>query len=329
MDGLRYQAKRKFLSAQKLRPRPPEETIPLVTVRKSRSGDTSMKHEDVRPAEIIQRANQPVAGGGDAAGSASLRIAQLESDSDHAIYFDGKTFLDLYQAFDLDLCWLSLLRYSVYGFQHLEVTPASNGDRFLQFYLKTVNYTLIWSHNLAQSSTNGVMISRLVYSREHHDLIYRNFSQAIDVHRDLVDDPRFCSFIAAISLNDYIQDYLLEQNFGIREVEIGTRHGTWSDPGRNDRPTIQKLARLSKDTGFCLANLTSLAQHASVAKDLLQSFDFTGAKSNPKSASKIEEATPLLTYQIDAAQNSIATQQERGRIQQSIVSTILSSIFQL
>lgn len=331
MDGLRSQARNNFLRTQHFEPQRLESTIPLITVRKTVSGDTSIEHEGVRPIEVVHQATQPIGEYENRAIAASLRIVRIDGDADGVLYVSGKTFIDLFEAFDLDFCWLSMLQQSVYGFHHLQCPPSPlKSSNPFNFYLKTVLYTLLWSYNPADASTKAIMITRIACSQRYHDELYCDFVQSVSIHRDLVDDPRFCSFITGINLVSWLHYSILQQLDVIRGVEIETGHGTWtSSRQRSDRPVTQRLVELSKETGLSLSYLANLPRHVCIAKILLQNFNSLGTGSNAMSVSKIEEVATFLADQVNAAENSVSYLQERARTQQSVVNISPTSAIQL
>lgn len=123
----------------------------------------------------------------------------------------------------------------------------------------------------------------------------------------------------------WIEDYIAVEPLKIRDIEASTGHGSWVQGGEKFRsPNTEALAEMSKRTGGSLSVLANISRHVSMAKNLL-GYLTTNTESLSgdfviQSIEKITEAALVLKCQNESAELHVVYLQERGRVQQSVVS---------
>ena len=123
--------------------------------------------------------------------------------------------------------------------------------------------------------------------------------------KDLIDDWRFCSFLCAVQLVQWIEDSVGENLTRIRFTEARTEHGTWLEQGEGILPPgPDELVEKSRVMGVSLTALANVARHASIARTILCNLSSNRQPSHPTSNHTLTSNTS--TSQASAPQSTPA-----------------------
>lgn len=219
---------------------------------------------------------------------------------------------------------------SIYGSYHVQGPNSSASVHNLHnYFINTVAYSLIWSHDTVDTSTKVTVIPKFSDCLRDRDAIFAHFVTSRKQHMDLIDHPQFISFICGVELVLWLDEYTRREHPTIRDIETRTGHGNWKTPGKAQLGT-EELAELSKQTGAILSRLVSVARHIYIAKSFFEDITLppqSAAELRPSSEIKISEASVLLRCQLNSAELYTSYHQERVRIQQSVISPSSSPTF--
>lgn len=267
MDGLRTQAYESFLSDQNFKdPRLPQH-LPFITVSKHQS-TTKFEQSSISSTDIVKEINLPIDSIGNKTVEASLWIAKVDREFDGTLGVSQRAFMDMYNAFNLDLYWLHMLRCATYGFyqSHHPLPPPLQGSLY-SFYVHTVSYVILWSYNTHNSFTRAIIITKGCYGVKNRDATLYQFLKLLDRHKDLIDEPRFLAFLVGVDLIRRIDDTNSKELISIRKIEAGTGHSLWGFQEEENRmPNTEELAEMSKRLGDICSSLANIIRHVSIGK---------------------------------------------------------------
>ncbi|KAI0846618.1 hypothetical protein F5Y00DRAFT_271908 [Daldinia vernicosa] len=339
MDGLRAQARQRFLQEQKFK----EENaalygvdIPLITIARFKTETTfsDVKVPWIQSKRFLDRVNQPIEDSNKQSPTATLKLVKFDREIDGTLLINQQLFMEVFQDFGFDAYWLHMLLCSVYGFFQLR----DEGRSWCNYYLNTVSYTLLWVHKPCEKSTRVIIIPREADGVDDRDSIFSNFLQSMYYHRSLIDDCNFCSFLSTIQLVQWIEKSVSENLGLIRSTEIRTEHGTWLDQRKAIFPPgTDELVEKSKEMGLSLAALANVVRHVSLAETIFcnlpsreqpshdHRFTFTNTAVAPvSSADQIANAVGLLRGQVESSKLQANYLQERARTQHSVIFNLLT-----
>jgi len=331
MNSLRTDARARFLSEQKSKQGAElhDARISLLTVAQYPKVETTVNLGRIRwpqTSKICDQINKPIRKHGDATATASMRLISLERDFDGVLSIDHRTFLEIFDNFGYDPYWLGMIQFSTYGF----FPRLKEGGTQYTCYLHTVSYTMLWTYDSRETTTKAVLITR-----EHSQspqLIYMGMMGIIIRHKDLVNDARFCSFVCAIQMVDWIEGTALENLGRIRSIEVTTGHGAWHEVQHDSTPSTDDLVKDSKQLGLVLTDLANIPRHACIVRAILdnlasvQPLSFrqsalaqSSNTSVPSPFDDITVAASMLKGQTQSSELQACYLQERGRTQQAVV----------
>jgi hypothetical protein len=165
------------------------------------ASQTTLSQARLRSTELLGKLKLPIGLYNNEKVAASLRIVRIDREPDGTLLISRQTFLDMFNVYELELYWLHMIMHSVYGLYQYHKPLALPEKCFIQtFYLNTVSYTLIWSHNTHQTYTREIIIPRKSDGIRNREAIFTHFLRSMTHHKSLVDHPCFLSFICAVEL---------------------------------------------------------------------------------------------------------------------------------
>lgn len=120
MNGLRGQARERFVSEQKFRQDADlqKATIAFIIIAKFVTAETTVKFTEVQWSQsrnICDTINAPIPDSENEKATATMRIIRFECDEDGVICVDQRTFMEVFDDFGFDTYWLNLILCSTYG----------------------------------------------------------------------------------------------------------------------------------------------------------------------------------------------------------------------
>jgi len=327
MDGLRTQARERFLSEQRFKQDAElHDTITsLLTVTKSTKAEPLFKLTEIdwcSNKNICDEINAPIPKNDNEEATASMRLIRLELDNNGVFFIDQRTFLEIFDGFGFDPYWLDMILSSTYGF----FSHRKEGGAQTTYYLHTVSYTMLWSYDYHEVTTKAMLVPR-----EHSrcpQQVFDGFIQTIAHHKELVKDARFCSFVCAIQVVRWIEGTAFENLCRIRSIEVATGHGAWQEVRHVLSPSTDELVRKSKLLGSVLTALANVSRHACIVRAILNDLTLAHpssirhtvvAQSSSTLSDGILVAASMLEGQTKSGELQAGYLQERGRTQQAVV----------
>jgi len=332
MNGLRTQARERFLLEQNFNQDIGlhDTRISLLTVAKFPKAETTVKQTEIgwsKACTFCDQINTPIPKNGNETVTASMRLVRLERDHDGVISIDQRNFLEIFDNFGFDSCWLGMIASSTYGF----FSQRKEGGAQYTCYLHTVSYTMLWTYDPDEATNKAVLMPRQ-HTRDPPQ-VFNGFLQTITHHKDLVNDARFCSFVCAIQMVRWIEDTAFENLRRIRSIEVTTRHSEWHKVQHDISPSTHELVNESKRLGLVLTALANVSRHACIVRAILNDLasaqplsshhlalaQSSNTSSVPSPLDDILFAASILEGQTQSGELQAGYLQERGRTQQAVV----------
>jgi hypothetical protein len=332
MDGLRRQARKQFHLEQHFKQRAElcNARITLVTVAKFTKAETKLSLREVEwlhSKDVCDQINAGIPKHGNEHVTASMRMIRFERDQNGVIGIDQQTFMAVFEDCGFDAYWLNMILGSTYGFFSQHKLSGRVGN----YYLHTVSYTMLWTHDSDTTITKAMLLPR-----EHSQSpqqIFKSFLETLDHHKDLVNDARFCSLLCGVQVVRWIEGTTGENLKRIRDVEVITGHGAWHEPQRDSLPNADEFVTESKKLGFVLTALANVFRHACIARAILDDLaspqplslhqpllaPLAKTTGFAPSVDDIVDAVEFLRGQTQSGELQASYLQERGRTQQSVV----------
>lgn len=266
MNGLRKLAAAEFEAEKRFNDTVHEFTFIQIQLKNEQS--TIIPARNILKNEIVSKmaARAGTVGGGSS--SPELKLVQIQIADPFPFYIEKQLFLQIFESLQVEPYILHLILRNSYGFHRFPATPPlTNGRVIFSYFVSTIMYMLAWSFNPVTMETKAVLMTRAANGMTTFQEVERYFRSILFVYADHIYSPTFLSLVAGTQLVHFLDEYILYQLIGIREVEAHTGHGDIIPIG--EELDVNAITQLSKDTGRILTVLANIHRHLLISNAVI------------------------------------------------------------
>ncbi|ORX98194.1 hypothetical protein BCR34DRAFT_548229 [Clohesyomyces aquaticus] len=325
MDGLRALADSNFETNAQFDDRHRRPDFDFIHVHLQNGIGTIDPRDTIPKDKIVDEMGPRHSLGNGSTSSPQLRLLEIRIGDPFPFYIDRQTFLELSRAIKIDAYILHLIVRNSYGFFQFPATPSSPQVTTLtSYYVSTVDYILIWSHNSKTMETKAMLLTRGASPRDTaktaiFEQLGRYLHSFMSVYTTSYCPSSFLTLVVGTQLVHFLDRYILSQLMVIRQAEALTGHGDMVYAGVKLSET--RITALSQRMGGCLTVLANIRRHLRISNAVLAHVSKTTQMGK---FPDLEEVVSTLSNQVTWNEEYITYLLERTRSQMAVLQGLLS-----
>ena len=279
MDGLRKLAVAAFEGEKRFSDTVHEFTF--IQAQPNNEQRTIIQPRKIPKNEIVSRmAAKPSATSGGSS-SPELKLVQIQIADPSPFYIEKQLFLQTFETLQLEPYILHLILLNSYGFHRFPAAPPlTNNQVISSYFVSTIMYMLAWSFNPVTLETKAILMTRTANGMTTFEEVEYYFGNILSVYADHINSPTFLSLVAGTHLVHFLDEYILHQLIGTRELEACTGYGDIV-PIESELD-VNAITRLSKKTGRILTVLANIHRHLLISDAVISDVSRTLDSLDPK-----------------------------------------------
>lgn len=263
--------------------------------------------------------------------STSTKIVHMYYHQDRGVTSGAAVFRHIWHSFNLDPYMIYMANWNVPGFFQLpSTTSAAGDDRFLIFHVNCQAHFMMWTYDIEDFSTNGVLLSR---DSPGGPAAYPMVHSHLKRYSGLSGHPLYLALVFALERIAYIDRFLKDQHkrIGRAEKHTGFSHFHIDKPPspiRDAETELIQLSDLSRLSSSVLVGLADMIQHLQSSEAMLDAilrFELTtsisGVEGIVRRDIELKHIAKLLHPQLKQRFNYVNYIKQRAENQLTVVRT--------
>jgi len=317
MDGLIELGRRSVKDMEKSNHfQPSPRTCSIIEVWPNAGQATSMTRIDANESQLRRELQHQ----GERESGPLFKLVCIWRDEDETLHSSQPIFLLTFDQLGLSPASLYLISRNCYGLHVFD-----DEDLRRTFFVGTVMYALVWTHDSHTSCTRALLLLRTGCGLSEGDAILDELVSILELYESHVGNQHYLQYVVGLHISRFVDESIQVELEFIRNMESRTGYGSWTS-GRPSlpQPDVRKLAEWSAKIGASVVNLANQVRHADISRSLVSFIQGDVQRGQPSRHSSsrpsdLSALLPTLEKQIASQLSYISYLQERAKSLSTVV----------